>query len=118
MNPTTSFINLDYLRLMAGEDEEMVQTMLDMLLEELPEEFGKIKTLNESKDWDELRELSHKMKSTLAFVGNKEMTEANQEIERLAKSHRDQHKIGELIDVMEQFYPFVMQELKQACQTC
>lgn len=116
MNTATSFTNLAYLRLMADNDEEMVQTMLGMLLEELPEEFENIKSHHLAKDWEELGKVSHKMKSTLAFVGNEEMTAANKEIEHLVKNHTELHRIEGLIEVMERFLPPVLKELKQACQ--
>lgn len=118
MNITSSSINLEYLRLMADNDEELVQTMLVMLLEELPDEFEKIKMLHQSGDWEELGQVSHKMKSTLAFVGNKEMINANKEIEYLAKNNLDVHRINRLIATLEQYFPIVVQELKQACQSC
>jgi HPt (histidine-containing phosphotransfer) domain-containing protein len=118
MNTTTTYTNLSYLRLMADNDEEMVQTMLGMLLEELPEELDKIKALHEEKNWEELGKISHKMKSTLAFVGNEPMTNANKEIEQLAKSGAELDKIGSLIAILDHHAPAVLKELKLACQVC
>jgi len=113
MRNTTTFINLDYLRLMADNDEEMIQTMLGMLVEELPEELEKINTFFQEKNWDELHKVSHKMKSTLAFVGNDDLTAANKEIERLAKEETGPERIGELIGVLHNLAPLVLEELRE-----
>lgn len=113
MRITTTFINLDYLRLMADGDEEMIQTMLGMLLEELPEEFEKIKMYYHEKNWEELRKVSHKMKSTLAFVGNEELTAANKDIERIVKEETDFDQIKNLIKIMDSVMPQVVQDLQE-----
>ncbi len=113
MRIVTTYTNLEYLRLMADGDEEMIQTMLGMLLEELPEEFGKIKTTFQEKDWEELKKVSHKMKSTLAFVGNEELTAANKEMERILKEESDFARIGDLIKNMDSVMPLVIQEINE-----
>ena len=110
---TATFINLDYLRLMADNDDEMIQTMLGMLLEELPEEMGKIQELFQTKNWDELTRVSHKMKSTLAFVGNDSMTNANKELERITKYKTDLHLAASLVAIIYGQLPQVMQALEK-----
>lgn len=110
---TATCINLDYLRLMADNDEEMIQTMLAMLLEELPEEMGKIRDLCQAQDWAELTRVSHKMKSTLAFVGNEEMTNANKELERITKYKTEVQFAQSLVAVLDAHLPQVMNALKK-----
>ncbi len=114
MNTAIKYTNLDYLHLMADGDEDMVQTMLGMLMEELPEEVAKIKKLNEAQDWPELSKVSHKMKSTLAFIGNDEMTNANKEIELLSKNNQDLYRIGGLVEILENNLSPVLAELQQS----
>ena len=107
-----AYINLEYLELMSDGDADMKKVMLEMLLSELPEELEKMKTLLAEANWDELSSVSHKMKSTLAFVGNKEMTNANKDIEIFAKSAADQGKITPLMEVLNELSPKIMAELK------
>ena len=113
MGKTAACINLDYLRLMADNDEEMIQTMLAMLLEELPDEMSKIKQLAAVENWDELTRVSHKMKSTLAFVGNDDMTAANKELERTTKYKTDLHLVPKLVATLEEHFPKVMLSLEK-----
>jgi HPt (histidine-containing phosphotransfer) domain-containing protein len=106
-------INLDYLRLMADNDEEMIQTMLAMLLEELPDEMGKIQELADVENWDELTRVSHKMKSTLSFVGNDAMTAANKDLERITKYKTELQLVPTLVEVLNEQLPQVMQALQK-----
>ncbi len=105
-------INLAYLELMADNDPEMKAVMLDMLLDELPEELEKMKNHFASGSWEDLGSVSHKMKSTLAFVGNEEMTAANKDIETMAKDGAEAGKLERLLNVLVEMCPKVMAELK------
>lgn len=107
------YINLDYLELMTDGDDDMKTVMLDMLFEELPTEIEKMNKTLDTKDWEELRQVSHKMKSTLAFVGNEQTTEANKQIESIAKANEGFEQLPELLKVMNTFLPKIMEELKK-----
>ena len=111
---TYQFLNLDYLELMADGDDDMKATMIEMLVEEIPEEMEKMKQLHLAADWKELREVSHKMKSTLSFVGNDDMTEANKTIEEIAKDNGagEVEQLPDLLAVLFNTYPDVVAELK------
>ena len=116
MTNTSNYTNLEYLRLMSDGDAEMEKTMLEMLLAELPQEFSKLKALHAAGEWEDLSSISHKMKSTLAFVGNEEMTAANKEIEQLAKHLTDLDRIASLIDILENNIWKAVSELEQELQ--
>lgn len=107
-----NFINLDYLDMMSDGDLDMKKVMLDMLFEELPVEISKMRQLTDTNDWNELKSVSHKMKSTLSFVGCDAMTTSNTEIEALCKTGNDAGKIPTLMVVLENNLDNVMNELK------
>ncbi|MEM9919879.1 MAG: Hpt domain-containing protein [Bacteroidota bacterium] len=110
---TYNYINLDYMDMMSDGDDEMKKVMLDMLFEELPEEVGKMRSLAVASDWKALMEVSHKMKSTLAFVGNPTMTAANKDVEQLSKSEENLDRIPELVGTLEELCPKAIDELKK-----
>ena len=112
MGTDFQFINLSYLDLMSDGDEEMKLTMIEMLLSEIPEEMEKLQTSYDEKNWVQLREVSHKMKSTLSFVGNEAMTEANKRIEDIAKSVSGLEELPDLLDKLMDIYPKALNELK------
>jgi HPt (histidine-containing phosphotransfer) domain-containing protein len=107
------YINLDYLEMMSDGDDSMKKVMLEMLLEELPQEVSKMTNLLEQEDWENLASVSHKMKSTLAFVGNDELTNANKQIEEITKSVPSKDTLDELVKILESLYPMVIVELQE-----
>jgi len=109
---TYEFINLEYLELMADGDPEMKTVMLDMLLTELPEELNKMRTEFNIQEWSTLGSTSHKMKSTLSFVGNPDMTAANKEIEGICKSEENTEQIASMLQTLEEVAPKVLEEIK------
>lgn len=112
MNTTSTHTNLEYLRLMADGDRDMEQTMLEMLITELTDEFEKMKGLLQEEQWEDLGRVSHKMKSTLAFIGNDTMTNANLGIEQAAKHTRDLERVPELVKLFGERLPDVVEELR------
>lgn len=109
---TYEFINLEYLELMADGDPEMKKVMLDMLLTELPEELNKMRTEFNIQEWETLGSTSHKMKSTLSFVGNPDMTAANKEIEGICKSQENTCQIASMLTTLEEVAPRVLEEIR------
>ncbi len=110
---TLPLINLDYLKMICDGDMDMEKTMIEMLISELPLEFEQMKLLFRDSNWQELGALSHKMKSTLAFVGNDELTDANKEIELICKDKGDTGKIALLLAVMQKDFEDTVQQLKE-----
>ena len=66
-----------------------------------------------NKNWTELKSVSHKMKSTLAFVGNDELTDTNMEIEKIAMENSDVNKLPALITFLQETYEKALIELKR-----
>lgn len=117
MSADFQYIDLSYLDLMSDGDSDMKATMLEMLLEEIPTEIKKMDVLCKTGDLRELREVSHKMKSTLAFVGNKEMTLANQTIEEISKSGVGTNQLDALVKTLLDVYPKALEELESIAAT-
>ena len=105
-------INLDYLDLMSDGDDDMKKVMIEMLLEEVPAEVSKMNELHEASDWNQLREVSHKLKSTLAFIGNPTLTDTNQKVEDIAKLAQGVEELPALLEIINSTYPNALEELK------
>jgi hypothetical protein len=61
----------------------------------------------------EIKKVSHKMRSTLAFVGNDELTKTNVEIESIAKQESDIEKLPSLVHYLDKLYQAVLIQLKK-----
>ncbi len=105
------YIDLSYMDLMADGDNEMKKTMLEMLLDELPSEIKKMENLCSSSDWANLKLVSHKLKSTLAFVGNDEMTNSNSKVEKLAKEEEGLEEVPVLMQTLSKQSVLALTEL-------
>jgi|SRR5690606_24623930 len=116
MTQSFQYINLEYLEMMTHGDKDMQKEILAMLLEEFKTEIPKMKTLHETKNWEELRQVSHKFKSTVSYVGNELMADANKEVEQIAKSGGGFEKIGPLMTIIESLEPRIHQELQLAME--
>jgi HPt (histidine-containing phosphotransfer) domain-containing protein len=110
---TYNYIQLDYLETMTEGDADMLQTMLEMLISEIPEEMEKMQACVTSKDWNELFELSHKMKTTLSFVGNLEMINTNKTLEHCSRFQESIDEIPAMVQKLVDMTPLVIEELKQ-----
>ena len=101
-------LDLSYLDLMADGDNFMKKTMIDMLIEELPPELEKLRTSFLEQDGHAMHQVAHKMKSTLAFIGNPVMTEANSTCEVIGIEGTDMQRAGTLIETLEAEAKLVM----------
>lgn len=114
---TYQHLNLDYLELMTDGDPSMKKMMLDILFEELPADLKLLSDYYEKEEWIDLKSISHKLKSTLSFIGNDHMTIANTQIEANAMYVQNLDEIPNLIAKLNEYYPIVMEELKSFYNT-
>lgn len=99
-------INLNYLNELAKGNPEFIKEMIDIFLEDNKEEIENLEKSIQSKNYVSIKEIAHKMKSTIAFVGLDQIIENDlTEIEQLAIDNPDIRKIE----------PFFL-KVKEVCQ--
>ena len=101
MTKEVTTLDLSYLDLMSDGDSLMKKTMLDMLIEEIPPELEKLRNSLLEQDGNTMHQVAHKMKSTLAFIGNSVMTEANATCEKIGIEGTDLQRAGTHIEKLE-----------------
>ncbi len=116
MSTTTSFqhINFEYLESMTGKDADMMNQMIEMLIDEIPTEIVKMQESVASKDWEEVFQISHKLKTTLAFIGNNDITSLNKTIEHCSRYQIDINEIPPMVEQLFELSEPIMKELKTA----
>lgn len=113
MNQTQyKYINLDYLDMMTEGDAEMQKEILGIVVEEITNDIPRMIAFFRQGDMENTHQLAHKFKSTLAFVGNDLMTNANQEAELITKIGGETEKLPGLFNIIEEMQPKVLDELQ------
>ena len=106
------YINLEYLDMMTDGDTEMKKEILGIVIEEVENEIPKMLNFFKAGDIENTNRISHKFKSTLAFVGNDLISDANKEAELITKMNGDYDKLPELFKIVEEMQPKVLSDLK------
>ena len=114
MTMAYSYINLDYLDTMTGDDEGMKSEMLSMLIAEIPDEMAKLEAATAASDWEEVFQISHKFKTTLSFIGNEDLINSNKTVELCSRQRIDVAEIPAMVAEIVEKIPFVMAELQTA----
>lgn len=122
MEGNYNHIDLSYLELMSDGDNQMKSILLDMLLAEPVGEFEKMKTLAAGNNWDELKQVSHKMKSTLPYIGYEELSETNKRIDKMLWERENSglseeainQTVPELVKIVCHLYQKAVPELTDA----
>ena len=86
--------------------------LLKMLIEEMQVAVPDMKLMFKGKKWRRLKEASHKMKSTLAFVGNKKMLKSNHTIWKAMQAECPGMQLLEHFRVIERLSPSIISELQ------
>lgn len=93
-------LNLSYLDAITENDTELKMKMLQIMLDETPEELRLLQTHYDGKNWDALRAVAHKMKSGVEYMGLKDTLETVKAIELAAKEKQGLEGLGDKINTV------------------
>lgn len=108
------YINLEYLDNVTDGDPDMKKEILGLVIEEVKNDMPRLKGLAASGDWETFHHITHKFKSTLAFVGNELLLDTNREMEQMSKLKEKLEEVPGLLKVMNELQPRVQNELDLA----
>ena len=107
------YITLEYLETITGGDVETRKTILNMLLDDLETLCPKLSLFTEAENWEEVEKIAHKLKSSLAFAGNENLTSSNEIILENLRLKRDLEALPIEAAKMETLLPLVIVEIKE-----
>ncbi len=107
------YLKLDYLDTMSGGDPDTRRELLQMLARELETVLPTIRRLLEQENWGALRQFCHHLKTTLPFVGNPTLTNANRSMERSLQEKKKRPALEVPARQMERIMPLVLKELRR-----
>lgn len=105
-------IDLSYMDLIIDGDAEMKKEMLFILLNEPQEEIAALWQKVEDNDCEGIKKICHKMKATLAFVGNERLSNINFEINQMAGSNTITEELIALLSNFESLFQKLLIQVK------
>lgn len=73
MSNQYEFINLSYLQSIAGDDKSIINELITIFLEQIPEFTEGLDKSFEEKDWRNVAAIAHKAKSSVLSMGMEEL---------------------------------------------
>ena len=95
-------LDLRYFNSITEEDMELKIKMMRIMLDETPDELEKLRKYTDEKNWDLVRAIAHKMKSSMQFLGLKETLDNVKSVELYAKEMKNLELIPEKVSRVEQ----------------
>ncbi len=107
------YVNLDYLKSMAGDNQDLIAEMAEIFVQQIPE-FNKIfDSLYEKEDWYNLGMQAHKAKSSVAIMGMDDLAAMLKDFELLAKEGKSPEKYPEFINRFKEETARAVEELNE-----
>ncbi|RNC84540.1 MAG: Hpt domain-containing protein [Balneola sp.] len=94
-------LDLSYLEDITGGDAEVIQEMLILFIEDIPQQISEIKEAIQGNNLEEMASHAHKLKPTLQYVGLSEAYEIVKNLEQIGKSGEGKENVKELFQKLE-----------------
>jgi len=94
-------IDLVYLKQVSGNNTEFIMQMIEMFLKNTPVALEEMNEKFKQQNWEELRNIAHKIKSTYTYVGLSDVQKLLAEIEQYSTSKTNLEKLPHLMEEVE-----------------
>lgn len=84
-------INLDYLKKTTDNDMDVIQSLLEMFKDQVPELKAGMLNALDNKNWNALREAAHKAKNSFQILGMQKESDNLQKLEILCSKEKEAH---------------------------
>lgn len=101
---TTQVVDFTFLKSATGNDVTLISKMLKIMIKETPEEIAKMELYCKQKNWPKLKGVAHKFKSTVTYMGIKNLKTTIKDLQKYAETEQN-------LDLL----PTLVQEVKKIC---
>ena len=91
-----STIDWQHFSALCSGDTDIMDEVTKMLIDEIPAELSALNAAVTQKNWGEVFDISHKLKTTVSFFGNIELNNIVKTMEFSARHNVDTHLINDL----------------------
>ncbi|WP_271764991.1 PAS domain-containing hybrid sensor histidine kinase/response regulator [Aquimarina algiphila] len=107
------FCDLSFLKKTFDNDIEIIKSVLQIFIEETPEEYKKLKEAIENKNINVIQGIAHKLKSSFKTIGLQKETSILEDIERSSKEKLEFSLLLKLFQDLDGYYPKIIKEVQQ-----
>ncbi|WP_109437048.1 ATP-binding protein [Aquimarina sp. AU119] len=107
------FCDLSFLKKTFDDDKEIIKSVLQIFIEETPEEYKKLKEAIENKNINVIKGIAHKLKSSFKTIGLQKETSILEDIERSSKEKLEFSLLLKLFQDLDEYYPKIIKEVQQ-----
>ena len=107
------FINLTYLRELAGGDNRFMAEMITLFLKQTPTNVSSLVLYLQQHDWENLKKLAHKMTSGVALMGIKDLQNFLTELQTYPKKQIDTDLLSLKVSELNNIYQKATSELQK-----
>lgn len=112
----TKLCDLSFLKKTFDNDHEIIQSVLEIFMEETTKDYSKLKDYFKEKNIDKIEDIAqvaHKIKSSFKTIGLQKEASQLEKIERSAKNKAGFHILLKHFNKLNKSYPKIIQEVKQ-----
>ncbi|WP_299443325.1 ATP-binding protein [uncultured Aquimarina sp.] len=112
-NKLPKLCNFSTLHQTFSGDNQVIQSVLQIFIEETPQDYEKLQLTVKNKNLLVAAELAHKLKSSFKTLGLSDQALILQEIEQHGKTNHNPDYISELMNKLDKSYPVILSEIKE-----
>ncbi|MDZ4845049.1 MAG: response regulator [Chitinophagales bacterium] len=91
-------LDLSYLDTITGGNASLKEKILEMLIDETPDELFSLRQFTREKNWKRVRAVSHKMKSGITYLGLPKTLDAVKRVEEYSENEKFLERIPDLVE--------------------
>ena len=105
-------VDFTSLNAFSGGDKDLMAIHINTFLEFAPAQVNLVHTLTKEQKWGEVKDIAHKLKPKISYMGIKSLTPVIEEVESLAGEERELDKIPLLLEEIVSVSNQAFDELK------
>lgn len=112
LNGINKLINLDRINEFAEGDEGFIKDIITVFIDNAPELIEIMEEALEKKDWEGIRQSSHKLSSQLSFLGADNLALMSEKLETLAKFQKGMDEVKDIVHIISESVKNLVKHLK------
>ena len=111
-NAPGRYTNLTFLKEMSDDNDSFIRDFINLFMQNAPESLAQLQQHLRQKEWEQIRQVAHKIKPSFNYLGLKELHEAAAKIEDYARQGIHLDEIPALIEKIVKTCSYAFLELQ------